>query len=80
MGEAVIAGFELREATVADLEDLVIVQMQAMSWDPILVELQRGRTFEDLVEFGKTLLQGKLTIGAELGACKTWKIVEINTG
>ena len=80
MGEAAISGFELQEATVADLDDLVSVQMQAMSWDPILVELQRGRTFEDLVEFGKTLLKGRLTIGAELGACKTWKIVELSTG
>jgi hypothetical protein len=76
MGEVEKMGFELKSATVDDIHDLARVQMEAMSWDPLLWEMKKGMTEEELYAFGKTLLVGRMTVGEELGACKTFKVVD----
>jgi len=71
-------GFALKPATVEDLDDLAMIQMEAMSWDPLLWEMKKGMTDEEVCAFARTLLVGRMTVGEELGACKTFKVVDEN--
>lgn len=78
MGEATRPTFTLREATVDDAQGIAEIFLRGLSWDPI------SKVFDDILPFevGRDIQMqrqhGRLTAGHELGASRTWKVVDEN--
>jgi hypothetical protein len=76
MGEAVKRAFTLQDATVDDLPDMAAIFLRALSWDPI------SKVFDEILPFEAQLhvqVQrdvGRVTVGHELGASRTFKMVD----
>jgi hypothetical protein len=69
-------GFTLQEATSVDLDGMTDIMLRAMSWDSIVKTLNQGLTPAEARAVGKSMLQGRMTVGLELGACRAWKVVD----
>jgi hypothetical protein len=80
MGELVKPQFKfvLQEATVDDLQDIAEIFFKGMSWDPISKAFDEVAPFELQVQWKMLMDHGRMTLGHELGACKTWKVVDEN--
>jgi hypothetical protein len=78
MGEAVEPTFTLQDATVDDLEDMAAIFLRGLSWDPISKIFDEIMPFEAQLEIQMKMDYGRLTVGHELGASRTWKVVDEN--
>jgi hypothetical protein len=76
MGEAVKRTFTLQHATVDDLPDMAAIILRALSWNPI------SKVFDEILPYEaqlKVQMQrdvGRVTVGHELGATRTFKVVD----
>jgi hypothetical protein len=80
MGEAAKRAFTLQDATVDDLPDMAAIFLRGLSWDPI------AKVFDGILPFEAQLeaqleaqIQrdvGRVTVGHELGASRTFKVVD----
>jgi hypothetical protein len=75
MGEALKPIFTLKDATIDDLSDLAAIFLRGLSWDPLSKAFDEIMPFEAQVEIQKRRNVGRMAIGHELGACRTWKVV-----
>lgn len=66
----------LLEATKDDMTDMAAIFLRALSWEPIAVELDKCMPFDQQVEFVKRRDTPRMTVGTELGTCRTWKVVD----
>ena len=71
-------GFSLQEAVTADLDEMTHILLRSMSWDPIVKTLNAAVTPEEAHAVSKAMLQGKMTVGLEIGAIKVYKVVDEN--
>jgi hypothetical protein len=76
MGEAAKLALTLQDATVDDLPDMAAIFLRGLSWDPI------AKVFDGILPF-KAQLEGQMqrdigrvTVGHELGASRTFKVVD----
>ena len=78
MGEATQPSFTVQEATIDDVRDMAAIFLRGLSWDPLAKAFDEAMTFETQVEMQMQRQIGRLTVGHELGACRTWKVVDVN--
>lgn len=71
-------GFALQVAESADLEEMTRVFLRSMSWDPVVTTLNEAVTPEEAHAAARAMLEGKMTVGLEIGACKAYKVVDEN--
>ena len=69
-------GFSLQEATSADIDELARIMISAMSWDPVIQVFNQALTGAESQAVGRSMIEGKMTVGVQLGACKAWKVVD----
>jgi hypothetical protein len=78
MGEMTKPSFALQDASIDDLQDIAEIFFRAMAWDPLAKAFDAVAPFELQVQWKMLMDQGRMTLGQELGACKTWKVVDEN--
>jgi hypothetical protein len=66
----------LEEAVSSDLDEMTRIFLRSMSWDPITKALNEAVSPEDAHAVGRAMLEGKMTVGLELGAWKAYKVVD----
>jgi hypothetical protein len=71
-------GFSLQEAISADFDEMTRILLRSMSWGPIVNTLNAAVTPAEAHAVSKTMLQGKMTVGLEIGAIKVYKMVDEN--
>jgi hypothetical protein len=76
MGEVASPVFTMQEATIDDVRDMATIFLRGLSWDPLSKAFDEVMPFEDQVEIQIQRQVGRLTVGHELGACRTWKVVD----
>ena len=78
MGEATQTAFTMQEATIDDIRDMAAIFLRGLSWDPIAKAFDEVLPFETQVDLQMQRQIGRLTVGHETGACRTWKVVDEN--
>jgi len=78
MGEATHPEFTMQEATVDDIRDMATIFLRGLSWDPLAKAFDEVLPFETQVDLQVQRHIGRLTVGHETGACRTWKVVDEN--
>lgn len=68
-------GFSLLEATYADIDEMSAITGSAMSWDPVIQTFNQALTPAETHLLGRSLMEGRMSVGLEIGACKAWKVV-----
>ncbi len=76
MGEAGKRTFSLQDATVDDLPDMAAIFLRALSWDPISKAFDELLSFEAQLEVQMQRDIRRVTVGHELGASRTFKVVD----
>jgi len=76
MGEAAKRAFTLQDATVDDLPDMAAIFLRGLSWDPIAKVFDGILPFEAQLEAQIQRDVGRVTVGHELGASRTFKVVD----
>jgi hypothetical protein len=76
MDEGASPVFTMQEATIDDVRDMATIFLRGLSWDPLAKAFDEVMPFEDQVEIQIQRQVGRLTVGHELGACRTWKVVD----
>jgi hypothetical protein len=69
-------GFSLQEATSADIDEMGRILLAAMGWEPVIQAFNEALTPVENQAVARSMLEGKMTVGLEIGACKAWKVVD----